>query len=90
MVEFVINKCASPATGYTPFFLNYGFEPVTPMAMLRDTQMTAMEGVNVFAKRMERTFQHAMQEVRQAQQRQKQQRIKRGKNKDFAVGTRCF
>jgi hypothetical protein len=86
MVEFVINSSASPATGYTPFYLNYGFEPVTPMAMLRDTEMTAMEGVNVFAKRMEKTFQQAMQEVRQAQQRQKQQADQRRREQKFHSG----
>ncbi len=36
MAEFVINSSASPSTGYTPFYLNYGFEPVTPLTLIRD------------------------------------------------------
>jgi len=36
MVEFIMNSSASPSTGHTPFYLNYGFEPVMPMSLLRD------------------------------------------------------
>ena len=56
------------------------------MAMLKDTEMTQMEGVNVFVKRMEKTFQNAMQEVRQAQQRQKQQADQRRREQRFHSG----
>ena len=34
MVEFVMNSSASLAMGYTPFYLNYGFEPVTPINLI--------------------------------------------------------
>ena len=61
MVEFVINNSPSQSTGYTPFFLNYGHHPATPMDLIRDSQSTAVDGVNVFMQRMERTFSRASQ-----------------------------
>ena len=30
MVEFVMDNSVSQSTGYTPFYLNYGYEPCTP------------------------------------------------------------
>ena len=71
MVEFVMNSSASPSTGYTPFYLNYGFEPVTPLDLIRDVDQTNLEGVNVFVQRMKKIFRMAMQWVHQAQLREK-------------------
>lgn len=34
IVEYAINSAKHKSTGYTPFFLNYGREPVTPAAFL--------------------------------------------------------
>ena len=68
-VEFVINNSPSQSTGYTPFFLNYGYHPATPMDLIRDSQSTAVEGVNVFMQRMERTFSRANRMLQRAQER---------------------
>ena len=86
MVEFVMNNSALPATGYTPFYLNYRFEPVTPMDLIRDVGQTNLEGVGVFVKRMKKTFKLAMQMVQQAQQRQKHQADQRRHDQRFHSG----
>ena len=83
MVEFVINSSASPSTGYTPFYLNYGFEPVTPLDLIKDVDQTNIEGVNVFVNRMKKTFKMAMQTVHLAQQRQKRQADQRRREQRF-------
>ena len=67
-VEFVMNHSVSQATGYTPFYLNYGYEPCTPLDLIRDCGTTRIEGVNVFVFWMQKTFQRAMQYVHQTQQ----------------------
>ena len=72
-VEFVMNSSVSQSTGYTPFYLNYGYEPCTPMDLIRDCGTTRIEGVNVFITRMQKTFSRALQYVHRAQQRQKVQ-----------------
>ena len=54
MIEFVINNSPSQFTGYTPFYLNYRYHLVTLLDLIRDSRTTAVEGVNVFMKRLER------------------------------------
>ena len=34
MAEFTINNTPSQATGYTPFYLNYGYHPCTPAELI--------------------------------------------------------
>jgi hypothetical protein len=34
-VEFAYNSSKNPSTGHSPFYMNYGYEPSTPLAMLR-------------------------------------------------------
>ena len=63
MVEFVINSSATPSTGYTPFYLNYGFEPTTPLDLIKDMDQTNIEGVNVFVNHMKKTFRMAMHSI---------------------------
>ncbi len=47
-VEFVINNSPAQSTGYTPFYLNYGYHPCTPVHLIRDYDSTLIEGVNKF------------------------------------------
>ena len=86
ITEFVINSSASPSTGYSPFYLNYGFEPTTPLMLIRDANMTHIEGVNVFVTRMKKTFRMAMQRVQDSQQRQKRQADQRRREQKFQSG----
>ena len=86
MVEFVINSSPTPSTGYTPFYLNYGFEPTTPLDLIKDVDQTNIEGVNVFVSRMKKIFKMAMQSVHQAQHRQKRQADQRRREQRFHSG----
>ena len=86
MVEFVINSSASQSTGYSPFYLNYGYEPANPLTLIRDADMTQIEGVNVFISRMRKTFRIAMQKVHLAQQRQKKQADQHRREQRFHSG----
>ena len=95
MVEFVINSSATPSTGYTPFYLNYGFEPTTPLDLIKDVDQTNIEGVNVFVNRMKKTFRMVMHLVHQAQQGQKRQAdhwsaTNSKGSSNFTVGNRCY
>ena len=86
MVEFVINSSASPSTGYSPFYLNYGYEPTTPLDLIKDVEQTNIEGVNVFISRMKKTFRMAMQSMHKAQERQKRQADQRRREQRFHSG----
>ncbi len=39
MVEFAINSSPNRSTGYTPFYLNYGREPLVPVDLLSPAGM---------------------------------------------------
>ena len=48
IAKFVVNNSVSQATGYMPFFLNYGYEPCIPMDFLQDCDDTNIESVTTF------------------------------------------
>ena len=90
IAEFVINSSASPSMGYTPFYLNYGYEPTTLLTLIWDADMTHIEGVNVFVTRMKKTFRMAMNRVQDSQQRQKRQADQRQREQTFHSGIKCY
>ena len=51
--KFVINNCPSQSTGYTPFFLNYGYHSAPLLDILRDVDTLCVEFVQVFTRRMQ-------------------------------------
>ena len=52
VVEFAINNTPNRTTGYTTFFLNYGYHPLSPAQMLSSTSKTNNEAVNQFTSRL--------------------------------------
>ena len=51
-VELVINSLPNSSTGFSPFFLNYGYEPVTPIELLRGDELAKTESVASFIQRV--------------------------------------
>ena len=51
-VELVINSLPNSSTGFSPFFLNYGYEPVTPIELLRGDELAKTESVASFVQRV--------------------------------------
>ena len=56
VVEFAINNTPNRTTGYTTFFLNYGYHPLSPTQMLSTTEETSNEAVNQFLSRLQANF----------------------------------
>lgn len=44
-IEIAINSSVNHSTGYTPFFLNYGFDLVLPANLLRGNKIVQQESV---------------------------------------------
>ena len=86
IVEFVVNNSPAQSTGYTPFFLNFGYHPCTPIDILRESDETTIETVNQFTLRMQRAFSRAQFYLHKAQERQKVQADKRRREQVFHVG----
>ena len=51
-VEMVINSLPNSSTGFSPFYLNYGYEPVTPVELIRGDETAQTEAVEVFVRRV--------------------------------------
>ena len=47
-VEMVINSLPNRSTGYSPFFLMYGYHPVLPVELLKGDESTNVETVSKF------------------------------------------
>ena len=51
-VELVINSLPNSSIGFSPFFLNYGYEPMTPIELLRGDELAKTKSVASFIQRV--------------------------------------
>ena len=65
-VEFAINNTPNRTTGYSAFFLNYGYHPLSPAQMLGSTSETNNEAVNQFLSRLQSDFSTALVQLHRA------------------------
>ena len=49
-VELVVNSLPNSSTGFSPFYLNYGYKPVTPVELLRGDELAKTEAVEAFVR----------------------------------------
>ena len=66
MVEFAVNNTPNRTTGYTAFFLNYGYHPLSPAQLLGKTEETNNEAVNQFITRLQDDFRTALEQLARA------------------------
>ena len=51
-MELVLNSLPNLSTGFSPFYLNYGYEPVTPIQLIKGDEIANTESVASFARRI--------------------------------------
>ena len=66
VVEFAVKDTSNRTTGYTAFFLNYGYHLLSPAQMLSATSETNNEAVNQFMSRLQADFQTALEQLHRA------------------------
>jgi len=66
---FAINNSPSSATGMSPFFLNYGRHPRTPLTQWQAVVSSKVPGATAFRKRIADAVAHAKQCLLKAQAR---------------------
>ena len=62
----VINSLLNQSTGFSPFFLNCGHEPVTPIQLLRGNEEAKIESVASFIRRVASDWNLAKQNLQRS------------------------
>ena len=72
VIEFAVNSTPNRTTGYTGFYLNYGFHSLHPLQLLYSPEQTNVESVVSFTSRLQGYFMVAKEQLHRAQQQMKQ------------------
>ena len=86
LAEFAANNAVNASTGYTPFFLESGQDPVVPMSLLRSSVRTPNQAVNDMVDRMKVTLESAQANIHQAQERMKRAVDRTRRDETFKEG----
>ena len=85
-VELVINSLPNSSTGFSPFFLNYGYEPVTPIQLIRGDEIAKTESVAAFAQRVASDWKLARQNLDRSVRLQQKYYDKKHRDVGYKVG----
>ena len=85
MVEFAYNNSVHSSSGYTPFYLCYGRHLVSPVNFVSQVE-SKNEAANSFLRQLEEDVAQALQNLRRAQDRQKEYADRRRRDVEFQVG----
>ena len=58
-VEMVVNSLLNRSTGYSPFFLMYGYHPILSVKLLKGDESTNVETLSKFLERTQEVWRHA-------------------------------
>ena len=86
VIEFAVNSTPNRMTGYTGFYLNYGFHPLHPLQLLDSPEHTNVESVVSFTSRLQGDFTVAKEQLHRAQQQMKQMADQHRRAVDYAEG----
>ena len=89
-VKFAYNDSVQLSTGYSPFYLNYGQNPTTPLALTSSENPSAPTEVKAFVTRMREALATAKTAISQAQERQANQANKHRRAHEFRVGEKVY
>ena len=85
-VELVINSLPNSSTGFSPFYLNYGYEPVTPIELIREDERAKTESVASFIQRVASDWKLARENLNRSVHLQTKYYDKKGRDVGYKVG----
>ena len=85
-IEFAINNTPNRTTGYSAFFLNYGYHPLHPLQLLHSRDDSYNESVVSFVSRLQADFDRAQQQLNRAREQMIQQEDPHRRLVEFQVG----
>ena len=87
MAEFAANNAVNVATGYSPFYLNYGDHPLVPSVLMHSGSVSSkIEAVQTMVDRMKIALEEAKANLTVAQSRAKSQVDRSRHDEMFKVG----
>jgi hypothetical protein len=91
-VEFAYNEAKQESTGMSPFFLNYGKHPRTPLSLAAEGggRRHADPSADAFVTRLAENLAKARAALKQAQERQKHDADRHRSHDEFEVGERVL
>ena len=85
-IELVVNLLPNSSTGFSPFYLNYGYEPVTPIQLLRGDELAKTESVASFVQRVASDWKLARENLERSISLQKKYYDKNHRDVGYKVG----
>ena len=91
-LEFAYNDSVNASTGYTPFYVQYGRHPYSPLALAfaPAKKPEEKETVTEFAERMQRVYRQVRLAILKAQARQAAYANQNRRDKEFKVGDKVW
>ena len=85
-VEMVVNSLPNRSTGYSPFYLMYGYHPVLLVELLKGDESTNVETLSKFLERTQEVWRHARVHMEKAVAIQQSYYNKKHRDIQFSVG----
>ena len=85
-MELVINSLPNKSTGFSPFYLNYGYEPILPIQLIKGDEEIRTESIGSFVRRVTSDWELAKENLQRAVSLQQKYYNKRHRDVQFAVG----
>ena len=86
IVELAINSMPNKITGYSPFYLNYGYHPTVPSDLIDCSEATQNEFLSDFVKRMDIVRTKSVTQMKNAQEVRARYYNKHHRMVEFDVG----
>jgi Chromo (CHRromatin Organisation MOdifier) domain len=90
--EIAINNCQQSSTKYSPFYMNYGFNPRFPFLVQRtaSAETSTLPAAESVIRTIQQTTQQAIQNLRRAQQQQSRYANKKRREDEYKVGEQVY
>ena len=85
-MELVINSIPNQSTGFSPFYLNYGYEPVTPIQLLKGDEEVKTENIGSFVSRVKSDWERARENLKKLVDLQAKYYNKKHRDIEFDTG----
>ena len=86
IVEMIINSLPNQSTGFSPFNLNYGYEPVTPIQLSKGDEKASTESMVSFLRRVTSDWKLARENLQKSVALQQKYYDRRHRDVPYKVG----